>query len=124
MPRITGVKILQRNLGLALSIHEMCDSISETDYSEFLLKAVNIGKERITLNKIVPLVPPGIEVKGILNKGVIKLNPNESITVIFKCKLTENFDIPPLSFNTIVITIHIYAREFLKHPILMSAGFD
>ncbi|PUA33902.1 MAG: hypothetical protein B7O98_00325 [Zestosphaera tikiterensis] len=69
----------------------MCDSISETDYSEFLLKAVNIGKERITLNKIVPLVPPNIEVKGALNKGVIKLNPNENITIIFKCKLTENF---------------------------------
>ena len=113
-----------RSLGSALSIHEMSDSISETDYSVFLLKIRNIGKERITLDRIAPLVPSGIEIKHDLDEGVIKLNPNENIVISFKCKLTENFDIPPLSFNTIVISIHVYVKEFLKYPILASAGFE
>jgi len=124
MPRITGVKIFQKNLGLALSIHETSDSIDDTDYSVFLLEIVNIGKKRIILNKVMPSALSGVDVKGDLDEDIIKLDPNENTIVSFKCKLTENFDVLPLSFNTIVITIHVYAKGFLEHPILLSAGFE
>ncbi len=123
MPRINGVKISRGNTGLALSVHEINKGINRFNYSKFLIKIVNMGDDTIFIDKINSVALPHIEVKNNSYEGVITLNPGESKTMKFECRLTRDFDIPPLSFNTIVITIKLYVKKLLKHPILVSAGY-
>jgi len=64
-----------------------------------------------------------VEIGGIPARAV-RLDPGDASTMKFTCRLTDKYEIPVLSFNTVTITLKLYVEKVFRNPILVSAGFE
>jgi len=120
-PRISGVHVKSGGINLKVVAEELISRVDSSGKTKAQLTFLNEGEETVQINKIEPLIPKGVElVEGV--EG-IELKPKRILRINLSYRLTEEFNIPPLSFSTIVLSSNIWVAR-LEAPLLVSAGFE
>ena len=122
MPRIAGISYKEGDMALDCVVHEKQKLIGLEREALFDLRIVNAGRKDLRVEGLEFTLPKGSKV---LPKKTIprKLRTGESKTVKLKFKLLSNFDVPTLSFGTILATSCL---KFVgtETRFVITAGFE
>jgi len=90
--------------------------------AEFQLLAVNNGEDILTIEDIDRLHPKGVTVS---REGAITaaIKPGDEAIIHFRASLDREFDVPILSFATILLTLTVKIRG-VEPPMTVTAGFE
>ncbi len=122
MPRIAGISYKEGDIALDCAVHEKSKFIGLESEAVFELLIVNAGRKDLRVEGLEFILPKG---SRVLPKKTIpkKLKTEESKTVELKFKLIPNFDVPILSFGTVLTTCCL---KFVgtETQFVISAGFE
>ncbi len=125
MPRISRTVIHEGQVSIDAVAEEETRSIGPDHEGVFHVKITNNGNTstRIVLRL---LLPRGREVGRSDQPEVLKLGPMSTGERQFRIRMMPDFEVPALSFTTIVATCVIELREPIiwNSPLLVSAGFE
>lgn len=121
-PRIAGVSVKEGQTALDLLVDEKAKLVKTGGEGSFEVLMVNRGKQKLQVEDIAFMVPKGVHVT---EKKVRfdKLKIGESGIMHFKFNLHSDFEIPVLSFATILITCILKIQGFHIN-FMVTAGFE
>jgi len=123
MPRITAVQVCKNSQEFTIITCEKHKTVEEASM-ELTISILNKSSEKLCIEDIDQLIPSGIElIHGSLSCP-FSVEPNEDVSIELKYKVSRKFDIPALSFTTVVLSYYIYVRQLFSSPIVVLAGFD
>jgi len=121
-PRIAAATIKDSTRSVGLLIQEERAIIEAGKDARFQLLTVNNGEEDITIEGIGHLHPKGVRVSEE-NKPSTTIKPGAEAVTWFTAGLDQGFDVPVLSFATVMLTLSVKIRG-IEPPILVTAGFE
>ncbi len=83
---------------------------------------MNRGEEEITIEGIGLLHPKGVRVSEE-SKPPTTMKPGAEAVTRFTASLDHGFDVPVLSFSTVLLTLSVKIRG-IEPPMLVTAGFE
>jgi len=83
---------------------------------------VNSGEEDITIEGIGRLHPKGVRVSEESTHSTT-MKPGAEAMAQFTAGLDHRFDVPVLSFATVLLTLSVKIRG-IEPPVLVTAGFE
>jgi GNAT superfamily N-acetyltransferase len=121
-PRIAGATMRDGTRAADILIREGQSTIEAGSEAEFQLLAVNNGEEILAIEEIGYRHPKGVRIskEGTLP---VAIEPGNEATIHFKASLDQEFDVPILSFGTILLTLNVKIRGF-EPLITVTAGFE
>lgn len=121
-PRLAGATVKEGATAADILILEGQETIELGKEAEFRLLAVNNGEEILTIEDIDRLHPKGVTVsrEGTLPAAI---EPGDQVTTQFRVSLDQDFDVPILSFTTILLTLSLKIRG-IEPTITVTAGFE
>jgi len=121
-PRLAGATIKDGITAADILILEGQATIQLGMDAEFQLLAVNNGEDILTIEDIDRLHPKGVRIseKGTLPAAI---EPGDEAITQFRASLDQDFDVPILSFATILLTLSVKIRG-VGPPITVTAGFE
>ena len=121
-PRLAGATIKDGITAADILILEGQATIELGMDAEFQLLAVNNGEEILTIEEIDRLHPKGVRIseKDTLPTAI---EPGDEVIIHFRASLDKEFDVPILSFATILLTLTVKIRDVEPH-IPVTAGFE
>ncbi|RLE57080.1 MAG: hypothetical protein DRJ30_00520 [Candidatus Methanomethylicota archaeon] len=124
-PRICGVNYRTKKFSLNIVVHEEDEYVGLEREAKCTVKIVNNGNAKFKLIKIRPILPNGLILVSNNLKEIrdIEIKPRDEINISLSYRMNESFDIPPLSFNTILSSLFIYT-DIRDKPLIVSAGFE
>ena len=122
MPRITGISIQEEGIAFDAWIKEETGGIDLEHEGRFRISVVNKSPEPLTLEASW-ILPDGANLRDAPSSKTIHLK-GKSETHFAPClELGHDFNVPELSFRTVVVTCSLKASG-LPAPMLLSAGFE
>lgn len=103
-------------------IREVQPTIEAGSEAEFQLLTVNNGEEGLTIEEIDRLHPKDVRISRI---GTLPaaIEPGDQVITRFRASIDQDFDVPILSFATILLTLSVKIRN-IEPPIHVTAGFE
>lgn len=120
-PRIAGISLRSGETSLGILIREKDGTIDVGEEASFELKLSNDGGEEIHIAGIDYLAPRGIELTAEPTPRA--LSRGEDSEILVRARMTRDFEVPILSFPTVLITCLVEIRG-IDAPLPMSAGFE
>ena len=121
-PRIAAATIKDGTRSVDLLIQEGQATIKAGMDAKFQLLMANSGEEDITIEWIGRLHPKGVRISEESTPPTTIKPGNEAMTR-FRAGLNHGFDVPVLSFATVLLTLSVKIRG-IEPPILVTAGFE
>lgn len=121
-PRIAAARIKDRTRSVDLLIREEQAIIEAGKDARFRLLTVNSGEEDITIEGIGHLHPNGVRMSEESTPPTT-ITPGAEVITQFTAGLEHGFDVPILSFATVLLTLSVKIRG-IEPPILVTAGFE
>jgi ribosomal protein S18 acetylase RimI-like enzyme len=121
MPRIAGISIKENNIYFDAWIKEEVGEIDLEQQEKFRILFANKNLEPLTVN-IDYILAEGTRLEGA-TKSEITLKGMSRTSLELYVKLESVFNVPQLSFQTVIVTCSIKLDRF-KNPLLLSAGFE
>jgi len=121
-PRIVAATIRDGTRSVDLLIQEEQATIEAGTDVKFQILMANSGKEDITIEEIGRLHPKGVRISEE-STSPTTIKPGAEAMTRFRAGLNHSFDIPVLSFATILLTLSVKIRG-IEPPILVTAGFE
>jgi len=122
MPRIAGISLEEGNVALDVWITEETDEVDLEHEGMFRIFMANRGSETLTAN-VDYILPERTTLKGVDTLEEITLKRASETNRELCLKLDTGFNVPPLSFRTVLVTCGI-KLDGLRSPLLVSAGFE
>jgi len=121
-PRIAAATIKDGTRSVDLLICEEQETIEAGMDVRFRLLTVNSGEEDITIQGIGCLHPKGVRVSEE-SKPLTAMKPGAEAVTRFTAGLDQGFDVPVLSFATVLLTLSVKIGG-IEPPVLVTAGFE
>ena len=121
-PRIAAATIKDGARSVDLLIQEEQETIEAGADAKFQLLTVNSGEEEIMIEGIGRLHPKGIRVSEE-SKPPTTIKPGAEAMTRFTAGLDHGFDVPVLSFSTVLLTLSVKVGG-IEPPLLVTAGFE
>ncbi len=121
-PRIAAAKIKDGTRSVDLLIREEQETIEAGTDARFQLLTVNRSEEKITIEGIGFLHPKNVSVSKE-SKPPTTMKPDTEAVTKFMASLDHGFDVPVLSFSTVLLTLSVKIRG-IEPPMLVTAGFE
>jgi ribosomal-protein-alanine N-acetyltransferase len=121
-PRIAAATIKDGARSVDLLIQEERAIIEAGKDARFQLLTVNSGEEDITIEGIGYLHPKGVRVSEE-SKPPTTIKPGAEAITRFRASLDHDFDVPILSFATVLLILSVKIRG-VEPPVLVTAGFE
>jgi len=121
-PRIAAATIKDGTISVDLLIQEKQTTIEAGMDARFRLLTVNSGEEDITIEEIGSLHPKGLRMLEE-SKPPTTIKPGAEAMTRFRAGLDNGFDVPVLSFATVLLTLSVKIRG-IEPPVLVTAGFE
>ena len=121
-PRIAGATMRDGTRAADILIREGQSTIEAGSEAEFRLLTVNNGKEGLAIEVINRLHPKGVMAS---REGALPatIEPGDQVITRFRASLDQDFEVPILSFATILLTLSVKIRG-VEPPITVTAGFE
>lgn len=130
MPRINQITVSQRSTEISARVGEKTGRISPKQPATYSLAIQNHGNHRARFGHTLH-IPPGIEPgkepgqESGQEPRQITVKGGEEETFDISLGMEEGFDVPALSFTTVLATSRIkMARAERGIPLIVSAGFE
>ncbi len=122
MPRIAGISIQEGGIAFDAWIKEESNRVNLDREGGFQIYLINSSPEPLTLEASW-ILPHGAHLRDAPSSKTIYLK-GKGETCLTPClKLGHDFNVPELSFRTVVVTCTLKASG-LPAPLLLSAGFQ
>ena len=121
-PRIAAATIKDGTRSVDLLIQEEQETIEAGTDARFQLLTVNHGEEDIMIEEIGRLHPKGVRVSEESTPPTT-IKPGAEAVTRFRAGLNHGFDVPVLSFATVLLTLSVKIRG-VEPPVLVTAGFE
>jgi len=124
MPRIAGVALSIGQIAVRARVEEHAERIAPGKSVAFSILVENGGKCAVSLG-LACILPEGADLAGNDWPMRLDLPAGASRQLDLAVSLKRKFDVPALSFTTVLATCQIAAQESgLRSPIVVSAGFE
>jgi ribosomal protein S18 acetylase RimI-like enzyme len=121
-PRIAGVSFKGKLQALDLLVHQEARFIKTGEEGSFDVLIANKGREDFQIEDIGFMLPKGVQItEKKIPFGKLKIGERE--TMHFKFKLCPDFEMPILSFATILMTCTLKIRG-ISTEFMITAGFE
>jgi len=121
-PRIAAATIKDGTRSVDLLIREEQATIDAGKIARFRLLTVNSSEEEITIEWIGRLHPKGVRISEVSTLPTT-IKPGAEAVTRFTAGLDHGFDVPVLSFATVLLTLSVKIRG-IESPLLVTAGFE
>ena len=121
-PRIAAAKIRDETRSVDLLIQEEQETIKAGTDAGFRLLTVNSSEEEIKIEGIGFLHPKGVRMSEE-SRLPTTMKPRAEAVTSFKACMDHGFDVPVLSFSTVLLTLSVKIRG-IEPPIFVTAGFE
>jgi len=121
MPRITGIARKERSRAFDAWIHLFSSDMAMGGAGEYEICLVNKGEDKMNLH-MSHLLPKGTTIDG-QQSYVISSELEGEARWKLRFNITQGFDVPPLSFYTVLATCQLQLDGF-SSPFPISAGFE
>jgi len=122
MPRIAGIAFKESKVAFDAWIGEESSEVDFKREGGFRIFMTNRGSETLTAN-FDYILPERTTLKGTDMPKKISLKRAEETSGELCLKLDHGFNVPPLSFRTVIVTCSI-KLDGLRLPLIVSAGFE
>jgi GNAT superfamily N-acetyltransferase len=121
-PRIAGATVKDGIVTTDILVLEGQTTVEVGGDVRFRLFTANNGEEDLHIEGISHLHPEGVT---MLEESTLPttVKPGKEAITQFKARLNHGFDIPILSFSTVLLTLSVSIRG-VEAPILVTAGFE
>jgi GNAT superfamily N-acetyltransferase len=121
-PRIAGATVKDGTVMAEIVVLEGQTTVETGGDARFQLLTANNGEEDLHIEDIGHLHPEGVTMFGESTLPTTVKPGKEAITQ-FRARLDHGFEVPILSFSTVLLTLSVSIRG-VEAPILVTAGFE
>jgi GNAT superfamily N-acetyltransferase len=121
-PRIAGATVKEGTVTADILVLEGKTTVETGGDARFRLLTANNGEEDLHIEGIGHLHPEGVT---MFEESALPMTmkPGKEAITRFKARLDPGFDVPILSFSTVLLTLSVRIRG-VEAPILVTAGFE